>query len=464
MDESKDIGIRPERLISEIGEIEFRRRHQASPRSLAAFEHSTFADDWRELMRLYLVRRTRTFIKENYAEVDPANGRYYLSFEDGTRAYFPDRIPLTAEFSLNDDQPRDQYAHLFDTTVVNTIDRLALPRYGLGNYAKPDLAVTLTPREMKIVDDLSRAGKRLMGFCRTNLFKRLESGGESFILSMQRHVLRNYVYLHALENDLPVPIGTQDAAFLEPQNNDGDETDGAGLDAEGDASPGAIPGTASALYLSAVDDFKKRAGEAYDGLRAGTGKRFRWLPASAFTKSLKADLSKDAESLRQILARVGRWRPEDDAKLNRLHELITKTHPERKILVFTQFADTADYLAGQLKARGVGRLEAATGDSADPTDLAIRFSPGSNDASDIQGTDQELRVLIATDVLSEGQNLQDCSIVVNFDLPWAIIGLIQRAGRLDRIGQKAARSFATHSFPRRASSASSDFEHVSAAA
>src|SRR4029079_6459771 len=51
--------------------------------------------------------------------------------------------------------------------------------------------------------------------------------------------------------------------------------------------------------------------------------------------------------------------------------------------------------------------------------------------------DEELRVLIATDVLSEGQNLQDCSVVVNYDLPWAIIRLIQRAGRVDRIGQEA---------------------------
>src|SRR5205085_6207794 len=51
--------------------------------------------------------------------------------------------------------------------------------------------------------------------------------------------------------------------------------------------------------------------------------------------------------------------------------------------------------------------------------------------------EDELRVLIATDVLSEGQNLQDASIVVNFDLPWAIIRLIQRAGRVDRIGQRA---------------------------
>ena len=69
------------------------------------------------------------------------------------------------------------------------------------------------------------------------------------------------------------------------------------------------------------------------------------------------------------------------------------------------------------------------------TRLAWRFSPRSNE-KDGPGQ-EELRILIATDVLSEGQNLQDCAIVVNYDLPWAIIRLIQRAGRVDRIGQQA---------------------------
>jgi Alginate export len=62
--EDKDIGIRPERLLREIGEVEFTRKHQCSPRTLRGFEQSEFADDWRDLMRLYLVRRTRTFIRD----------------------------------------------------------------------------------------------------------------------------------------------------------------------------------------------------------------------------------------------------------------------------------------------------------------------------------------------------------------------------------------------------------------
>ncbi len=95
------------------------------------------------------------------------------------------------------------------------------------------------------------------------------------------------------------------------------------------------------------------------------------------------------------------------------------------------------YLTAQLKARGILSIEGVTGDSDDPTELAWRFSPVSNERRNRVSPESELRVLIATDVLSEGQNLQDAAIVVNYDLPWAIIRLIQRAGRVDRIGQQS---------------------------
>ena len=113
-----------------------------------------------------------------------------------------------------------------------------------------------------------------------------------------------------------------------------------------------------------------------------------------------------------------------------------ETFPDRKVLVFSQFADTVRYLEEQLKSEGVTAMAGVTGDSGDPMELAQRFSPVSNERRDAVPPGQELRILIATDVLSEGQNLQDCSVVVNYDLPWAIIRLIQRAGRVDRIGQR----------------------------
>lgn len=125
--------------------------------------------------------------------------------------------------------------------------------------------------------------------------------------------------------------------------------------------------------------------------------------------------------------------------------LLTETFPSQKILVFSQFADTVLYLEEQLKNRGVQALAGVTGNSANPTELARRFSPESNQRPSQATPEQQLRVLIATDVLSEGQNLQDCHVVVNYDLPWAIIRLIQRVGRVDRIGQKAKEIFC-HSF------------------
>ena len=138
-------------------------------------------------------------------------------------------------------------------------------------------------------------------------------------------------------------------------------------------------------------------------------------------------LAADAQSLIQILKKVGTWNPEKDAKLNALEKLLTQTHPDDKVLVFTQFADTVHYLKNTLSERGITQIAAATGDSANPTALAWRFSPISNNQRGNINTENELRVLISTDVLSEGQNLQDGSIVVNYDLPWAIIRLVQRA-------------------------------------
>ncbi|HUS99106.1 MAG TPA: helicase-related protein, partial [Candidatus Thermoplasmatota archaeon] len=124
----------------------------------------------------------------------------------------------------------------------------------------------------------------------------------------------------------------------------------------------------------------------------------------------------------------------EDRKLNALDELLSKKHPKEKILVFTQYADTAYYLSEHLKNRKVNYLQHVTGDSENPTKLAQSFSPVSNN---LPVTKDDIRVLITTDVLSEGQNLQDAHIILNYDLPWAIIRLIQRAGRVDRIGQKA---------------------------
>ena len=428
--EDTDVGIRPENLLRELGETEFIRRHQCAVRSLAAFEKSEYADDWRELMRLYLVRRTRSFIQDNYA--DTQNGRRYLTFADGTRSYFPSRSPKTLTFSINEKNAADQYALLYSDFVVDTMNQLTLPRYGLGNYIKERPHQPPTASEAKTIADLSRAGKRLMGFCRTNLFKRLESSGQAFLQSVERHILRNAIYVHAIENNQLIPIGTQDASLLDARFDDGDSDLFMSEDNQNGASDQQVNGP-----LRTIDDFQQRAAEVYQAYTGSFKNRFRWLRPDCFQAQLAKDLQRDIKALLSVREKCDDWKPERDAKLTKLHELIVDKHPHKKIIVFTQFADTVSYLTEQLLCRGISRVAAVTGNSENPTKIAWCFSPVSNEKRDQIPEDEELNVLVATDVLSEGQNLQDAAIIVNYDLPWAIIRLIQRAGRVDRIGQKA---------------------------
>ena len=437
VDETEDLGIRPEQYIKALGsETEFIRKHQSGVRTLSAFEHSEYIDDWRELMRRYLVRRTRSFITENYAETDPETQRKFLSFPNGTRSYFPTRVPKTMQFEIDNQNPDDTYAQLYSASVVNVISNLKLARYGLANYIVDTPSEPPTEAEQQQLEDLSRGGQRLMGFCRTNLFKRLESSGQAFIQSVDRHILRNYIFLHALQNNEPLPIGSQNAEMLDSRFEDRDTEDATLiLDASGDDDDTQIDNTDSQSRQYTDNGYKQRAAAIYRLYRTKYKSRFKWIRSNLFLSLLRKDLAKDALALMRVLQQYGTWDPEQDAKLSALQELLTEIHPDDKVLVFTQFADTVQYLTDALSERGMTRISPATGDSADPTALAHRFSPVSNEKRDRIKSEDELRVLISTDVLSEGQNLQDCSIVVNYDLPWAIIRLVQRAGRVDRIGQ-----------------------------
>ena len=426
--DEKDLGVSPERFIESIGgKVQFMAKYQTPIRSLPAFEKSEFADDWRELMRLYLVRRTRSFIKSNnYALTDETNGRKYLSFADGTRSYFPERFAKKVEYHFNANDPTDQYAKLYSDDVVNIINNLNLPRYGLGQdqYINKNPLVKATSKELIIMENLGRAGARLKGFARTNLFKRLESSGFSFLLSISRHILRNYIFIYAIENKLPFPIGKQDANMLDDYLEDKDNEFG-----ENELEK-------INLILN-EESYYTQAQKIYDLFKSKYEKRFDWISSHLFSDTLKEILKNDSNDLMDILNSGKDWNAEQDRQLTALHQIITKKHKGEKILIFTQFADTAKYITDELVKKGVKQIACVTGEAEDPTSFAYRFSPVSNDKRKEITEKDELRVLITTDVLSEGQNLQDAHIVLNYDLPWAIIRLIQRAGRVDRIGQKA---------------------------
>jgi superfamily II DNA or RNA helicase len=435
IDEKANIGIRPERYMRKLGisEAEFERKHQCKVNSILAIEKSDEFDDWRELIRLYMVRRTRSFIIAHYTLPDK-NGRRYIAGADGEKRYFPVRKPTTVTFTSDESDPADRYARLYSDAVVDEINDLHVPRYGLGLYIEPKEEKNATSAEKKLIENLGRAGKRLMGFCRTNLFKRLESSGFSFTQSIDRHVLRNQLYSYAIENELDLPIGVLDADFLDAEHDD-EDLDGSKSNEE-DLLDGIIE---EAVEEDMLPNSLSRAKALYALFASDYKRNFKWVRPSLFKKELAEHLAQDTQALSNMLITHGPWLAEQDHKLRSLKYLVSHTHAKEKLLVFTQFADTARYLCRELQRMGVTHLEVATGGHADPYSLACRFSPKSNSKTVTKA--DEIRVLICTDVLSEGQNLQDSHVVVNFDLPWAIIRLIQRAGRVDRIGQKAEEIF-----------------------
>ena len=436
--EDQDLGIRPEEYIRQLGgERAFMQRHsEIFIRSIRAFEQSPYAEDWNELMKLFLVRRTRTFIKENYAKVDETDGRKYLLFNDGSRSYFPDRIPKALKFETVEG---DQYSRLYSSSMIGMMEDLQLPRYGLVKYINENKTIDATTIEKQLLENLSRAGNRMMGFCKSTFFKRIDSSGFSYLLTLYRHILRNMVFVYAIENKLPLPIGDENTL---PDEYIADED--SNLQFFSSDEDRVIAEGATITFPTDIDVYRKKAQEYYQII--STKNNLAWLDSKYFKRTLKQHLLSDCEKIIDMIKLCGDWKPADDQKLLELEKLLSDIHSKEKVIVFTQYSDTALYVYKQLKRRGFDHIGYVTGGYKNPTEMVERFSPASNGKTNLS-PDDEIRVLIATDVLSEGQNLQDAHVIVNYDLPWAIIRLIQRAGRVDRIGQKEDKIFCYSFFP-----------------
>ena len=168
-------------------------------------------------------------------------------------------------------------------------------------------------------------------------------------------------------------------------------------------------------------------------------------------------LEKDRDILELLTLMVGDITPEHDSKLQELLSVIDKkiTHPinegNRKVIIFTAFADTAEYLythVGKYVKERFGLDTAMVSGSvegkttcpklkADLNTVLTCFSPVSKDKELLMPNDNtEIDVLIATDCISEGQNLQDCDYLINYDIHWNPVRIIQRFGRIDRIGSR----------------------------
>ena len=138
-----------------------------------------------------------------------------------------------------------------------------------------------------------------------------------------------------------------------------------------------------------------------------------------------------------FLEETKKFKPENDDKLNKLIRMLkTKKFAQRKVIIFTEFADTARYVEKQLKENNIEGVARIDGGSSGSRFGAVReFSPYYNNTSSTElkaNNINEIRVLIATDVLSEGLNLQDCNLLINYDIHWNPVRLMQRIGRIDR--------------------------------
>ncbi|MBQ6214458.1 MAG: DEAD/DEAH box helicase family protein [Oscillospiraceae bacterium] len=177
-------------------------------------------------------------------------------------------------------------------------------------------------------------------------------------------------------------------------------------------------------------------------------------------KSWKRNLKKDADTLELLSLMVADITPEHDLKLQELFELISaKTNDpinpgNKKMLIFSAFSDTAEYLydnVSRFAKESFGLNTAMISGSVDgrttikgfkPTfnNILTCFSPISKDREVLMpGSNSNIDILIATDCISEGQNLQDCDYLVNYDIHWNPVRIIQRFGRIDRIGSRNER-------------------------
>jgi SNF2 family DNA or RNA helicase len=281
--------------------------------------------------------------------------------------------------------------------------------------------------------DISTEGKRafdeqstrenfLIGMMKVNLLKRLESSVKSFEYTLRRMLERIDRTIDKIKN--------YDANITEYTSTD--------------------------LFDELEDDELEELKE-----KTEVGTKLRFELAHLDRERWRQDLQEDRDQFISLINNAAAIQPERDGKLERLKEIIVEKQNtpindgNKKVLVFTAFADTAEYLYDNLHVWAIKERESHTalvmgGNERNKTTLTPRgykhqsdfdsiltnFSPRAKSRDKIVWMPQheEIDILVATDCVSEGQNLQDCDCVINYDIHWNPVRIIQRYGRIDRIG------------------------------
>ena len=329
--------------------------------------------------------------------------KYYDTKDIGD---FPNRLkPLSIKTDID---TKHKFPELNE--VNGLISKLNLPVYSPLLYVMP----SKKDEYEKLYEQVVKGGKssfkqsdrerNLVNLMRVNILKRLESSVQSFKLTIER-----------IKDKMDAMLSKIDA----------------GLDYQVDID-------------EEIDD------DEVDGLELGTKVKVKLKDLDIIR--LRSDLEEDCLALEYLLQVASKVRVEDDAKILKLKEQIvaklkTPLNPgNKKVIVFTAFADTAVYLYEELSHWFLSEFGIysgiVTGSLATKTnipkarndfeEILAYFSPKSNKTE----AKQQIDLLIATDCISEGQNLQDCDYLVNYDIHWNPVRIIQRFGRIDRIGSE----------------------------
>lgn len=358
--------------------------------------------DFFELLDSVTIARSRRHIE-----------KYYDTNDIGK---FPERLkPISVRPCLTDLNNAINYNEIYDQLML-----LSLCVYTPSNYIFPSKLQKYRELTHNKGENLTQSGRergvqRLMSI---NLLKRLESSVHSFQLTLTR--IKELINGTIQSINQFERYGQANLAMYDLSNADFD------LDDEN-------------------NDF------------LSVGKKVKIDLADMDWKSWRSELQKDADTLELLTLMVDDITPEHDTKLQELFKLISHKieHPingdNKKILIFSAFSDTAEYLydnvsAFIMKKYGLntavitGSIDGRTtikGFPATLNNVLTCFSPISKGRDVLMpGSTTDIDILIATDCISEGQNLQDCDYLVNYDIHWNPVRIIQRFGRIDRIGSR----------------------------
>ena len=354
--------------------------------------------DFLRLLGGLTIARSRRHLEESYADEIKRIGQ------------FPDRVAPVNAYPATDLNGDLSYKELADR-----IEDFKLSVYQPSTYVT-DADRLKQLEEIRVRQNFNQRDSErfLVGMMRTNFLKRLESSAHSLTLTLDRTIgkINSLVEKIELYQTHKLDVGSLDMEDVQPGEDEDDE------------------------------DFMVNRGR--NPYHLGELDLHSWL----------SDLKQDKATLQALLDRVRAVTPGRDGKLREIRRAIkgkvenptinNDDRPNRKVLVFTTFKDTALYLYDNLASMAAElgvNMAMVSGDETRTSvglnsfnDILTNFAPIARNRGNSEGP--KIDVLIATDCISEGQNLQDCDMVLNYDIHWNPVRLIQRFGRIDRIGSR----------------------------